>query len=134
MSQASTRHLNPDTLHRPNGYTHVVETRGSRTIYLSGQVALDRDGNLVGANDMGAQAEQIFKNIEAALASVNATFEDVVKLTYFIVDASQIQAVRDVRDRYVNTAKPPASSAVEVRQLVSKDFLLEIEAIAVLND
>jgi len=128
------RFINPETISRPTGYSHVADTRGSRTIYISGQVSLDRQGNLVGPNDMKAQAEQIFLNLKAALAAVDATFEDVVKLTYFVVDISQMQAVRDVRDHYLNAAQPPASTAVEVRQLVRKEFLLEVEAVAVLGD
>ena len=134
MSGSGHRFINPETIAQPTGYTHVVETRGNRTIYISGQVALDRQGNIAGIDDMAAQAEQIFQNLQAALASVNATFEDVVKLTYYIVDISQIQAIRDVRNRYINTAHPPASTAVEVSQLVRREFLLEVEAIAVLQD
>jgi reactive intermediate/imine deaminase len=133
MNQHPHRFINPQSIARPVGYTHVVETKGSRTVYISGQIALDAPGNLVGANDMKAQSEQVFKNLQAALAAVGASFEDVVKLTYFIVDISQMQAVRDVRDRYLNTAYPPASTAVEVRQLVRKELLLEVEAVAVLE-
>jgi reactive intermediate/imine deaminase len=132
MSQPH-RFINPDTIAPPTGYTHVVETKGSRTVYISGQIALDPQGKLVGENDMQAQAEQVFKNLQAALASVGATFADVVKFTYFIVDISQIQAIRDVRNRYINTANPPASTAVEVRQLFRPEFLLEVEAVAVLD-
>lgn len=128
------RFMNPETISRPTGYSHVADTRGSHTVYISGQVALDRQGNLVGLDDMKAQAEQIFLNLQAALAAVGASFEDVVKLTYFVVDISQMQAVRDVRDGYLNAAHPPASTAVEVRGLVRKEFLLEVEAIAVLGD
>lgn len=112
----------------------MVETSGNRTVYISGQIALDRQGNLVGLNDMGAQAEQVFQNLQAVLAAVHASFEDVVRLTYFIVDISQIQAVREARNRYLNPARLPASTAVEVRQLGRPEFLLEIEAIAVLNE
>ncbi len=133
MNHKEHRFINPETLARPTGYTHVVETSGNRTVYISGQVALDRQGNLVGADDMRAQAEQVFQNLQAALAAVGASFGDVVKLTYFIVDISQIQTIRHVRDRYLNPAQPPASTAVEVRQLVRKEFLLEVEVIAVLS-
>jgi enamine deaminase RidA (YjgF/YER057c/UK114 family) len=128
------RYINPETMSHPTGYTHVVDTRGSHTIYISGQVSLDVEGNLVGLNDMKAQAEQIFQNIKAALAAVNASFDDVVKLTYFVVDISQMPAIREVRNQYVNPARLPASTAVEVRGLVRKEFLLEIEAIAILDD
>lgn len=134
MNRKAHRFINPETLARPTGYSHVVETKGSRTIYIAGQIALDHQGNLVGLNDMRAQAEQVFQNLQAALAAVEASFDDVVKLTYYVVDISQMQAVRDVRDRFVNPAQLPASTAVEVRQLVRKEFLLEVEAVAVLND
>ena len=132
MSQK--RFINPEAISKPTGYTHVVEATGSRIIHISGQVALDRQGNNVGIDDMQAQAEQVFQNLDAALAAAGATFEDVVKLTYFVVDISQMQIIRDVRNRYINTAQPPASTAVEVRQLVRKEWLLEVEAVAVLND
>lgn len=131
---AQKRFINPETVAQPVGYTHVVEAIGNRIIHISGQVPVDRSGSTVGINDMQAQAEQVFQNLDAALKAVNASFEDVVKLTYFVVDISQIQTVRDVRNRYINTAQPPASTAVEVRQLVRKDWLLEVEAVAVLND
>ena len=134
MDAKSHRSTNPETIARPTGYSHVVEARGNHTVYISGQVALDRQGNLVGADDMQAQAEQVFQNLQAALAAAAATFDDVVKVTYFLVDISQMQAVRDVRDRYLNPALLPASTAVEVRQLVRKEFLLEIEAVAVLAE
>ncbi len=129
----ANRFLNPDTLPQPSGYTHVVESTGGRTAYISGQIALDAGGSLVGAGDMAAQAEQVFANLGAALSAVNASFEDVVKLTYYLVDISQIQAVRDVRDRYIDSARYPASTAVEVRRLVLPDLLLEIDAVAVLD-
>jgi enamine deaminase RidA (YjgF/YER057c/UK114 family) len=130
----TNRFINPDTIAQPFGYTHVVETRGSRTIYISGQIAFDLERNIVGVGDMRAQAEQVFKNLQSALTSVNATFADVVKFTYYLVDVSQIQAVRDARDQYIDTAHPPASTAVEIRRLVHEDLLVEIEAVAVLYD
>jgi reactive intermediate/imine deaminase len=125
------RFHNPPTMPKSTGYTQVVEARGGRTIYISGQVALDTAGQLVGAGDVGAQAEQIFANIGAALAATGATFAEVVKLTIFVLDITSLPAVRQARDRYVNTDQPPASSAVEVRRLFRDDVLLEIEAIAV---
>ncbi|HEU5349042.1 MAG TPA: RidA family protein [Ktedonobacterales bacterium] len=124
------RHLNPSTLARPNGYTHVVEALGTRTVYISGQVALDATGNLVGPGDMRAQAQQVFENLHAALLAVGASFNDVVKLTYFIVDMSQMQTVREVRNQFIQPELLPASTAVEIRRLAREEFLLEIEAIA----
>jgi reactive intermediate/imine deaminase len=134
MSSNSHRYINPETIAPPTGYSHIVETSGRRTFYISGQVALDQQGNVIGIDNMKAQAEQVFQNLQAALAAVGASFEDVVKLTYFVVDMSEFQVVRDVRARYLNPDKLPASTAVEVDGLVQEDFLIEVEAIAVLEN
>jgi reactive intermediate/imine deaminase len=133
MDASGKRFINPETIAKPTGYTHVVEARGNRTLYISGQVALDPEGNIVGPNDLQAQAEQIFLNLQAALTAANADFDNVVKLTYYFVDISQIQTVRDVRNRIFGPEQYPASTAVEVRGLARKEFLLEIEAVAVLS-
>ncbi len=127
------RFTNPQALPQPVGYTHVVEATGARTIYISGQVALDAAGNVVGAGDMRAQAQQVFANLKAALEAAGASFADVAKLTFFVLDATQMQAVREVRDQYINVQQPPASTAVEVRRLVREEFLIEVEAVAVIS-
>lgn len=132
--QGAPRFLNPATLPPAPGYSHVVETRGGRTVYISGQIAFDVAGNVVGAGDLQAQTIQIFDNLALALAAVGATFDHVVKMTYFLRDISQIAVVRAVRDQYLNTRQPPASSAVEVSRLVHEALLIEIEAIAVIPD
>jgi reactive intermediate/imine deaminase len=123
---------NPDSVHKPTGYTHMVEVTGVKTIYISGQVALDRQGNVVGENDMQKQTQQVFENLKLILESSGANFTNVVKITYFLVDISQIQIVRNVRDQYFSPDEYPASTAVEVKGLARKEFLLEIEAIAVI--
>ena len=128
------RSLNPETLSRPVGYSHVVEARAGRLVFISGQVAFDQQGNLVGAGDMAAQAEQVFENLKAALAAAGAGFGDVVKLTFFIVDMARMPAVREVRNRYLDPAHIPASTAVEVKSLVRPELLIEIEAIAALAE
>jgi uncharacterized protein YxjI len=121
------------------GQTVATVSKGwfsMRDIYavdvVPGQVALDPTGALVGPGDIRAQARQVFDNLEAALQAVGAGFQQVVKLTYYLVDATQLPVVREVRDQYVNTRQPPASTAVEVRRLVRDDLLLEVEAIAVI--
>lgn len=131
QSDKQVNFMNPDTMPPSNGYTQVVEVRNGRMIFISGQVAINREGELVGKGDLTAQTRQIFENIKAALEATQAGFEDVVKLTFFLTDISQIQVVRDVRDQYVNTKNPPASSAVQVSKLVNDQFLIEIEAVAV---
>jgi reactive intermediate/imine deaminase len=128
------RFINPRTLPKAPGYTHVVEVIKGRTIYISGQIALDRAGNIVGRGDFRAQTHQVFENIKAALEAVDATFKDVVKLNIYIVDISQIQTFREVRDQFVNKKNPPASALIEVRKLVRDEFLIEIEATAFLPE
>ncbi|RBM17921.1 RidA family protein [Streptomyces sp. PT12] len=119
----------PDGVAPGAGYTHVVTGRG-RLVAISGQIALDEAGELVGAGDAGAQARQVFLNLSRCLAAAGATFDDVVKLTYYVTDIADLPAVRAARDAYVDTARPPASSAVRVAGLVRPDLLLEVEAFA----
>jgi reactive intermediate/imine deaminase len=125
------KRINPPELTKPTGYTHVVEVTGpAKTIYISGQIAYDKDGKVVGAGDMKAQAEQVFKNLQAALGAAGAKFSDVVKMNSYITDMSKAQAVRDVRTRYFGDAVP-ASTFVEVKGLVRPELMLEIEVVAV---
>jgi 2-iminobutanoate/2-iminopropanoate deaminase len=132
MAFAQVKRTNPPALSAPTGYTHIVEVTGpNKTIYISGQIAFDKDGKLVGAGDMQAQAEQVFKNLEAALTAAGAKFSDVVKMNSYITDMSRIQAVRDVRARYFKDSLP-ASTFVQVAGLVRPDLLLEVEVVAVL--
>lgn len=136
MSDQSShiRFINPPRIPPSTNYTHVVETTAKRTVYISGQVPLDEHGNLVGENDIAAQAAQVFENIRIALESVGGTFDDVVKLTTYVVETADVQAVREVRQRYITAPHPPAHTAVPVRKLFRPDFLIEIEAIAALRD
>ena len=131
MSGPDRRFLSPDTLPRPFGYSHVVDAPASRIVYLSGQVPLDAAGNLVGEGDFAAQVRQVFENLTAALAAADASWSDVVKLNYFVRDIGEISALRAIRDEYVNTEQPPASTLVEVSRLFRDDVLVEIEAVAV---
>ena len=126
----STRFINPPEIAPANGYTHVVEVSNSKMIFTAGQVAFDKSGNLVGKDNLQQQTQQVFENLKAALAAVGADFSHVVKFTIFMVDISQIAVVRTVRDQYVNTKQPPASSAFEVRKLFREEVLIEIEAVA----
>lgn len=124
---------NPPGLSTPTGYSHVVSAKGGRTIYVSGQVAFDAQGQIVGRGDLAAQTRQVFANLEIALKAAGATFDDVVKTNYYMLDASQVQAVRDIRAKYF-TKGLPASTLVEVRRLANPDWLIEIEAVAVVPE
>jgi reactive intermediate/imine deaminase len=110
----------------------VVETSGGRTVYVSGQVALDATGALVGTDDLKAQTRQVFENLKAALADSGGTLDDVVKITIFMTDLSQIQDFREIRNGYF-PRELPASTLVQVVRLARPDFLIEIEAVAVVR-
>ena len=125
--------LNPPGLSTPTGYSHVVSARGGRTIYVAGQVAFDSKGQLVGRGDLAAQTKQVFANLETALKAAGATFNDVVKANYYLLDASQVQVIRDIRSQYF-TKELPASTLVQVSRLANADFLVEIEVIAVVAE
>jgi len=127
------KRTNPPTLSKPTGYTHVVETVGAvKAVYISGQIAFDGNGNVVGAGDMKAQAEQVFKNLEAALAAAGAKFTDVVKMNTYVTDMDKAPAVREVRARYFGEITP-ASTLVQVVKLARPEVMLEIEVIAAVS-
>ena len=129
----AVRYLNPETLSAPPGYTHVVEVRGGRTVYISGQVPLDKAGNVVGAGDFAAQTTQVFENLKLALASVGATFDNVVKNNTYVTDMSKIQTLREIRLKYYGK-NAPASTLVQIGKLARPEFMIEIVLIAVLPD
>ncbi|HEY7022075.1 MAG TPA: RidA family protein [Ktedonobacterales bacterium] len=131
-SDESVQFVNPPTLPPSRGYTQVVIAPAGRTVHISGQVALDTSGAIVGPGNFQAQARQVFENLKAALEAGGATFANVVKITIFVLDMANLPALREIRDEYVNTESPPASTAVQVSRLAREEFLLEIEAIAVL--
>ncbi len=128
--------LNPAGLCPTFGWTHVVTQTGGKTIYISGQVAVNERGEVVGKGDLKAQTEQAFENIRLALVGVGATFRDVVKTNLYVVNLRQehVPIIREVRARYIWAEHPPASTLVGISALVGPDWLIEIEAVAVLPD
>ncbi|MEZ3180985.1 RidA family protein [Streptomyces pimonensis] len=129
---ALTRIPAPDGVAPAAQYTHVVTGTG-RFVVVSGQLALDEDGELVGAGDAGAQARQVFENLRRCLAAAGATFDDVVKLTFFVTDMAHMPAIRAARAEHIPDDRLPAASAVRVAGLVRPEFLMEIEAFAVVG-
>ena len=130
---AAIKHINPPELGAPPGYSQVVEVRAGRLVFIAGQTAVDRDGEIVGKNDFAAQAAQVFDNLAAALTAAGATAADLVKLTVFVTDMDNLFSYREARNRFFATVTPPAAPAVtlvEVSKLYGPDFLIEIEAIA----
>ena len=131
-----TQFLNPPELCPTFGWTHVVTATGGKTVYVSGQVGVNPRGEVVGKGDLRAQTEQTFENIKTALAAVGATFRDVVKTNLYVVGLKpeHVPMLREVRSRYVSAEHPPASTLVGVSALVGADWLIEIEAIAVIRE
>jgi enamine deaminase RidA (YjgF/YER057c/UK114 family) len=128
----TTRFINPPTISKPPGYTHVVEITGpGRIVYIAGQLGFDVSGKM--ASDFRGQTAQAFENLKNALAAVGAEFKDVVKINNYIVDIpANIAIFREVRDQYLNMAAPPASTAIGVPALARPGALFEIEAIVAL--
>ena len=136
MTQDATPSIvrsNPPELGAPPGYSQIVEVSSNRIIFISGQTALDRDGNLVGKNDFAAQATQVFGNLAIALQARGCDAAHLVKLTVFLTDMSHLGSYREARNRFFASVAPPAAPAVtlvEVSKLYGPDFMIEIEAIA----
>ena len=126
------RFSNPDAIAKPPGYSHVVEVIGpGRLVYFAGQLGLDRSGKMGG--DIREQIELAFQNLKAALASVGVGFDHLVKINNYIVDIGKnIGHFREIRDKYLNTAAPPASTTIGVPELARPGALFEIEGVAIL--
>jgi len=125
--------INPPELGTPPGYSQVVDVSAGRIIFIAGQTALDRDGNVVGKDDFAAQAAQVFSNLAIALEASGCTAANLVKLTVFLTDMDNLASYREARNRFFASVAPPAAPAVtlvEVSRLYGADFMIEIEAIA----
>ncbi len=123
--------LNPDWPRAANaGFAMGMQV--GDTVYVSGQVALDGDGNIVGVGDMSAQARQVFDNIEAVLAEAGATMADIVKITTYVTDMARYAEYNAVRAAVFPDARI-ASATVTSPRLVKPEYLVEVEATAVIG-
>ena len=127
--------LNPKGAFGSPAFSQVATVRGGRTIYVSGQVALDEKGELVGRGDLRAQTRKVFENLKLALAAAGASFENLVKMNYYIVGyrPEHLAPIREVRSEYLSRTQPPASTLVGVEALFQDGVLIEVEAIAVVE-
>jgi 2-iminobutanoate/2-iminopropanoate deaminase len=125
--------INPAGLAAPLGpYSYGVKTTGGQLLFISGCVALDGLGNIVGKGDVAAQTDQIMRNLQAVIETAGGTMRDVVKITNYMLDIGEFPKVAPVRMRYL--AEPfPASTTVQVSKLIRDEFLIEVEAIAVIR-
>jgi enamine deaminase RidA (YjgF/YER057c/UK114 family) len=127
------RYINPPSLVKPTGYTHIVVAPDGRTAYIAGQVAFDSTGQLVGSGDFRAQTDQVYQNLRRALQGIGGSLDDLVKTTTFITDPKNIPMLRELRTKYLNEANPPANTLLVVSSLARSDLLIEVEAVAVLR-
>jgi enamine deaminase RidA (YjgF/YER057c/UK114 family) len=133
---ANRKFINPAGVRRIGAFSHGAATKGGVTLHISGQISLDKDGNLVGRGDMRAQTQQVFENIRMILEEAGGHFDDVVKLTHYVVGLKPDHrpAITEVRNQYVNQANPPASTMIGVPALVMDGLLIEVEAVAVIDE
>ncbi|RFS13714.1 RidA family protein [Emticicia sp. C21] len=134
FAQSPLKLVNPNSVAAPKGYSQVaqIDLGNATMLLISGQVPLDKQGNLVGKGDLARQTEQVFINIKNIIEEAGGNINHLAKVSYFIKDVSKIQLVRDMRDKFINTQSPPASTLVEVSKLYRDDVLIEIEATAVI--
>lgn len=135
VTAQNVKFSNPSGIAPPSGYSHVaVVPAGQRTVFVAGQLGFLPNGKMAGeSGDFKAQAHQAFKNVELALESVGAKWENVVKINMYMTDArNQLPLLREVRDSFVNTSAPPTSTTVEIPRLVVDGALFEIDAIAII--
>lgn len=122
--------IRPNTVHTTSGYSHAW--RAGNTVYISGQVARDNDGNVVGKGDIAAQATQVLSNLKNVVEAAGGTMNDIVKITVFTTSLSHRPAIAEARTKYWQSDWP-ASTFLVISSLADTDFLLEIEAIAVID-
>ena len=125
---------NSTSVSTPKGYSHSVEIDlgNCRMIIISGQVPLDKQGNLVDKDDLAKQTEQVFLNIKNIIEESGGTMDHIVKTGIYMVDLTQIQTFRDIRNKFINLQKPPASTLVQIKSLFSDDWLIEIDATVII--
>ena len=130
MDTTDAQFFSPPALHRPFGYSHAVSARPGRVVWTAGQVAMRPDGSPAPAGDWEAQTRLAMENVGHALAAAGAGWSDVVKLTFFVVDVSEVATIRAVRDQFLDAERRPASTLVRVAGLILPELLIEIEAVA----
>ena len=123
--------INPDTLSTPPGYSHVV--KAGNLVFISGQIAVDPNGQVVGVGDIEAQARQVFANLETAVKAGGGRREDIVSITIYLINPDHLTAYRSAREQFFGS-KPPASTLLFISGLARPEILLEIEATAVIGD
>jgi len=134
MTNSRKTTLNPETVAAPlkQYYSNAVRSEAGPLLWISGQVALDAEGTLVGKGDLRAQAVQVLENIQGILEDSAATMDDIVKVTVYVTDITAFNSITDIREKFFPVFGP-ASVICEVSALAWPEFLIEIEAVAVVS-
>lgn len=129
----SKRVIRPAGVHRTNGYNHAVVKSGT-PVFIAGQVSQDINGKLVGERDIKAQAAQVFANLKGVVTACGGTMDDIVKITVFTTDLSYRPAIAEARQKYFAAGAFPASTFLVVSSLATPALLVEVEAVAIIDD
>jgi len=124
--------LIPENMPKSIGYSQAAVINSGSVVFIAGQVALDKAGNLVGKDDFRAQIQQIFEYLKTSIEAAGGGFSDVIKLNSYFLDILQLPTFREVRDKYIDLKNPPISTAIQVSRLFRPEFLIEVEAVAVI--
>jgi len=126
--------VNPEKIHDPIGYTHLTIPRGKKVIFLSGQVAWNKDYEIVGKNDLRKQTEMVYENIGHALEEIGATWDHIAKTTVYTTMPTEYEIIGSVTEKFFGDVAPPSQTIVGVTGLALEEFLIEIEATVVIDE
>lgn len=126
--------INPANLVTPAGYAHAarVDLGNCYMVMISGQIAVDSKGRTMGKDSFAVQATVVFNNIRAIVEAAGGNMNHLTKIGMFVTDMSHLGELRQVRDKYINTKRPPASTLVQVSRLIRDDLMIEVEATAII--
>lgn len=124
--------INPSSMSTPTGYSYAVKKQGT-PVFIAGQVALDGQGKIVGEGDVAAQVEQVYQNLRTVVEACGGTMEDIVKLNVYTTDLAYRPAIGAARQRHFKDGQYPASTFVVISSLAQPQFLVEIEAVAMIE-
>ena len=129
---SDAKFVDPDTVAHLPGLSQAVVLPGAKLVFVSGQVGLNSKGELAGSGDFRAQAKQAFENIKAVLTAAGTTPANIVKINYYVVDLDEAKrnALRDVRNEFIDTKRAPASTLAGVQRLFRPDVQIEIDVVA----
>ena len=126
--------INPSTIHDTIGYSHITIPKGRKLVFISGQVAWDKNMNVVEVDDLAKQTDMVYQNIEHALNEIGATWDHIAKTTIFTTEPHEYEIIGGITAKYFGDTPPPAQTIIGVTGLALPEFLIEIEATVVMEE